>query len=117
MFLTYSVTDSSITNVPIDGGFNITGTFDNVTIQTSYLYSNCNDTEQDALKTAANDAVDLAWESLIRITLPGGVHRNIVNFNLVSAIDYFGPKSQNKDQQEKILCKSQAALSLSPIQR
>lgn len=91
----------------IEGGFNISRNEGNFTTQTSYKYNKCSGDQQKSLKKAVIDATVLAFQGLDTLTVqPGSPPIHYVNFRHETAVDFFGPRSKNGKEQQKIVSKS-----------
>ena len=89
-----------------DGGFNLTSNVTGPSILTSYKYYMCSPPQQKVLQQAVEDGTWIAWQGLKLIQMPGTAPRPWLNFNTQSAIDFFGPPSENGALQTKISSKS-----------
>lgn len=78
----------------------------NFTVLTSYLCNKCSNDQNKALKQAGSDANEIAYAGVKVLACPGAGPIDWVDFKHQAAIDYSGPSSRNKDQQEKIFSKS-----------
>ena len=95
----------SMRSDPIDGGFMISSSLGNLKGQTRYFYLGCNSTEQGLLYKAVIGAANIAYAGL---TVVNSSARSVdfgVDFNTRAAIEYFGPPSQNRGQQQMIRSK------------
>ena len=84
-------------------GFNLTKIDGEYTIQTGYKYNGCSDEKKKALQAAVTNAVILACSG-IKTIYPGDapIPLRFIDFKHQAALDYFGPYSQNKGEQDKI---------------
>ena len=84
---------------PIDGGFMISSSLGNLTGQTRYIYHGCNSTEQGLLYKAVIGAANIAYAGLTVVNPYANSVDFGVDFNTRAAIEYFGPPSENREQQ------------------
>ena len=84
------------------GGFNATVKDPKYRSQTTYYFHKCSAEQEKTLKQAVEDGSWLANEGLKYIARPGGPTLPWSDFESKSAIDYFGPTSENANYQARI---------------
>lgn len=94
-------TNDGITAEASGNGFNITRSSEDLTVLTSYLFYQCNSSQEASLKQAVLDATAIAYAGL---SMVHGLSDSqlIVDFTTQAAIEYFGPPSENANVQDQI---------------